>query len=142
MLERMAELFDVPVSVLLGGGLDGGTSYEVELSAVDAVGGVRTVRYTASTSQVTMHLRSGGKGAAFGKYSEGERLECAWPAVFYGDVAVSGGLTVNGQPLEAAVFPVGSVRLTDSAAPPDIGTTSWQSVETGIAGVYGWRRVT
>ena len=49
---------------------------------------------------------------------------------------------MNGQPLEAAVFPVGSVRLTDSAAPPDIGTTSWQSVETGIAGVYGWRRVT
>ena len=40
------------------------------------------------------------------------------------------------------LFPVGSVRLTDSAAPPDIGTTSWQSVETGIAGVYGWRRVT
>ena len=62
--------------------------------------------------------------------------------MFYGGVAVSGGLTVNGQPLEAAVFPVGSVRLTDSAAPPDIGTTSWQSVETGIAGVYGWRRVT
>lgn len=127
---------------LLGGGLSPTTSYEVELSARDTVGHIRTVRYTASTSQVTLHLHSGGKGAAFGKYSETAGLECAWPAVFYGDVAVSGGLTVNGQPLEAAVFPVGSVRLTDSAAPPDIGTTSWQSVETGIAGVYGWRRVT
>ena len=126
---------------LLGGGLSPTASYEVELSAVDAVGGVRTVRYTASTSQVTMHLRSGGKGAAFGKYSEGERLECAWPAVFYGDVAVSGALTVNGETVEALAYPVGSVRLTDSAAPPETADgLTWESVETGIAGVYGWRR--
>lgn len=33
---------------LLGGGLDGGTSYEVELSAEDTVGNVRVVRYTAA----------------------------------------------------------------------------------------------
>ena len=126
---------------LLGGGLSPTASYEVELSAVDAVGGVRTVRYTASTSQVTMHLRSGGKGAAFGKYSEGERLECAWPAVFYGDVAVSGALTVNGETVEALAYPVGSVRLTDSAALPETADgLTWESVETGIAGVYGWRR--
>ena len=126
---------------LLGGGLSPTASYEVELSAVDAVGGVRTVRYTASTSQVTMHLRSGGKGAAFGKYSEGERLECAWPAVFYGDVAVSGALTVNGETVEALAYPVGSVRLTDSAASPETADgLTWESVETGIAGVYGWRR--
>lgn len=126
---------------LLGGGLSPTASYEVELSAVDAVGGVRTVRYTASTSQVTMHLRSGGKGAAFGKYSEGERLECAWPAVFYGDVAVSGALTVNGETVEALAYPVGSVRLTDSAAQPETADgLTWESVETGIAGVYGWRR--
>ena len=126
---------------LLGGGLSPTASYEVELSAVDAVGGVRTVRYTASTSQVTMHLRSGGKGAAFGKYSEGERLECAWPAVFYGDVAVSGALTVNGETVEALAYPVGSVRLTDSAAPPETAEgLTWESVETGISGVYGWRR--
>ena len=109
---------------------------------MDTVGNVRTVRYTAATSQVTLHLRGGGKGAAFGKYSETEGLECAWPAVFYGDVAVAGALTVNGQPLEAAVFPVGSVRLTDSAEAPETGGAAWESVETGIAGVYGWRRVT
>ena len=69
---------------LLGGGLDGGTSYEVELSAEDTVGNVRVVRYTAATSRVTLHLRAGGMGAAFGKYAEQEALECVWPAVFYG----------------------------------------------------------
>ena len=42
----------------------------------------------------------------------------------------------------AAVFPVGSVRLTDSAEAPETGGAAWESVETGIAGVYGWRRVT
>ena len=61
---------------LLGGGLDGGTSYEVELSAEDTVGNVRVVRYTAATSRVTLHLRAGGMGAAFGKYAEQEALEC------------------------------------------------------------------
>ena len=127
---------------LLGGGLDAAVSYEVELSAEDTVGNVRTVRYTAATSQVTLHLRSGGKGAAFGKYAEQEALECAWPAVFYGGVAVSGVLTVNGQAPEALLFPVGSVRLTDSPEAPETPEGAvWESLETGIAGVYGWRRV-
>lgn len=80
---------------LLGGGLDSGTSYEVELSAEDTVGNVRVVRYTAATSRVTLHLRAGGMGAAFGKYAEQEALECVWPAVFYGDVAVTG--TADGE---------------------------------------------
>ena len=128
---------------LLGGGLDSGTSYEVELSAEDTVGNVRVVRYTAATSRVTLHLRAGGMGAAFGKYAEQEALECVWPAVFYGDVAVSGALTVNGQTVEAMLFPVGSVRLADSPAAPEIPAGAvWESVETGIAGVYGWRRTT
>ena len=130
-------------ALLRGGGLDGGTSYEVELSAEDTVGNVRVVRYTAATSRVTLHLRAGGMGAAFGKYAEQEALECVWPAVFYGDVAVSGALTVNGQTVEAMLFPVGSVRLTDSPAAPETPAgAAWESVETGIAGVYGWRRTT
>ena len=111
---------------------------------MDAVGGVRTVRYTASTSQVTMHLRSGGKGAAFGKYSEGERLECAWPAVFYGDVEVSGGLTLGGQALADALWPVGCVRLTaeDTEPQPSPEGAEWERVDCGMAGIYAWRRIT
>lgn len=131
------------VEMLLGGGLSAAASYEVELSAVDTVGTVRAVRYTTSTSQVTLHLRSGGKGAAFGKYSEAEALECAWPAVFYGDVAIQGALTVDGKTLEDAIFPVGSVHFTAGEQPPvTAAECTWESVAAGIEGVYGWRRVT
>ena len=120
-----------------------GATASVKLSAEDTVGNVRVVRYTAATSRGTLHLRAGGMGAAFGKYAEQEALECVWPAVFYGDVAVSGALTVNGQTVEAMLFPVGSVRLTDSPAAPETPAGAvWESVETGIAGVYGWRRTT
>ena len=129
------------VEKLLGGGLAAAASYEVELSAVDTVGSVRTVRYTAATSQVTLHLRSGGKGAAFGKYSQREALECAWPAVFYGDVAVSGSLKVNGAAVEERLFPVGSAYLTATAAAPELPGT-WQQVQAGLSGVYVWRRTT
>ena len=59
---------------------------------------------------------------------------CCW----LGICALGLGLGI----LIAAVFPVGSVRLTDSAAPPDIGTTSWQSVENAIDAVYLKKRVT
>lgn len=126
---------------LLGGGLEPTRSYEVELSAVDTVGSVRTVRYTAATGQVTLHLRSGGSGAAFGKYAELDALECAWPAVFYGSVAVSGGLTVGGETVEGLLFPVGSVRWTASAAAPETAGMTWQQVNTGLTGVYAWKRV-
>ena len=132
------------VERLLGGGLAAAASYEVELSAADTVGNVRTVRYTAATSQVTLHLRSGGKGAAFGKYGEKEALECAWPAVFYGDMEVSGSLTVGGLTLADALWPVGCVRLTAEAAPPVPSPENavWESVDTGMEGLYAWRRIT
>ena len=132
------------VEKLLGGGLAAAASYEVELSAVDTVGSVRTVRYTAATSQVTLHLRSGGKGAAFGKYSQREALECAWPAVFYGDAEVSGELTLGGKTLADVLWPVGAVRLTAEAVPPLPAPegAAWESVDTGIEGLYAWRRTT
>ena len=132
------------VKKLLGGGLAATASYEVELSAVDTVGSVRTVRYTASTSQVTLHLRSGGKGAAFGKYSETAGLECAWPAVFYGDAEVAGELTLGSRPLADVLWPVGSVRFTAEAVPPQPSPENavWESAATGIEGLYAWRRTT
>ena len=129
---------------LLGGGLAATASYEVELTAADTVGSVRTVRYTAATSQVTLHLRSGGKGAAFGKYGEREALECAWPAVFYGDAEVTGALTLGGKPLADVLWPVGCVRLTAEAVPPVPSPEGavWESVDTGMVGLHAWRRTT
>ena len=132
------------VEKLIGGGLAATASYEVELSAMDTVGSVRTVRYTASTSQVTLHLRNGGKGAAFGKYGEREALECAWPAVFYGDAEVAGELTLGGRPLTEVLWPVGSVRFTAEDVPPQPSPENavWESAVTGIEGLYAWRRIT
>ncbi len=55
------------------------SSYEVEISAADALGESRTVSYIISTESVTFHLREGGQGAAFGKYAERDGwLESAW----------------------------------------------------------------
>lgn len=61
-------------------GFDSTASYLVEVEAVDALGGSRTVVYTLSTESVAFHLRPGGLGAAFGKYAGKDGwLESAWP---------------------------------------------------------------
>lgn len=125
----------------IGGGLEEAKAYEVELSAADTVGTERTVRYTAATKQVTLHLRSGGKGLALGKYAEKDALECAWPAAFYSDVEVSGTLKLGGTAIEERLFPVGSAYLTATAAAPELPGT-WQQVQAGLSGVYAWKRVT
>ena len=130
---------------VVGGGLAADVAYEAEVSAVDTAGGVRTVRQLLPpVSPVTLHLHSGGRGAAFGKRSTGEALECAWPAVFYGDVEVSGGLTLGGQALADALWPVGCVRLTaeDAEPQPSPEGAEWERVECGMAGIYAWRRIT
>ena len=57
------------------------TSYIVELSAVDDIGDSTTVTFTIPTDEVDFHLKDGGGGAAFGKYSEEEDLlDVAWNA--------------------------------------------------------------
>lgn len=130
---------------VVGGGLAADAAYEAEVSAVDTAGGVRTVRQLLPpVSPVTLHLHSGGRGAAFGKRSTGEALECAWPAVFYGDVEVSGGLTLGGQALADVLWPVGCVRLTaeDTEPQPSPEGAEWERVDCGMAGIYAWRRIT
>lgn len=125
----------------VGGGLDPAVTYEVELSAIDSIGGEKTVRYTSSTAAVALHLRSGGNGAAFGKYAERDALECAWDADFSGDVSVAqdmsvGGclaaqsLSVGGRSLLDMVYPVGAVYLSASAISPSVlfGGT-WEAIE-------------
>ena len=111
------------VTATIGGGLDSHTAYEVELSAVDTVGTERTICYTSSTAAVALHLRSGGGGAAFGKYAESNALECAWDASFSGDVTVAGeisaqALKVGNRALVDLIYPVGSVYISTAATDP------------------------
>lgn len=48
-------------------------SYIVEVGVVDDVGESSSLKITVPTSSVDFHLRNGGNGAAFGKYSEREK---------------------------------------------------------------------
>ena len=80
------------VRQLLSGLFSAQASYQVELSAVDALNNETVVQITIPTAEVTLHLRDGGKGAAFGKYAEKEALECAWDAYFDKNAQVDGAL--------------------------------------------------
>jgi len=59
-------------------GFSAATSFEVELSATDALGECRSVVYTIPTEEITFMLRDGGSGAAFGKYPERNGLDMGW----------------------------------------------------------------
>ena len=63
----------------LNAGLDAAVSYEVQFRVSDSLGTSRTVTVTVPTAAVALHLRSGGRGAAFGKYAEkDDTLQLAW----------------------------------------------------------------
>lgn len=53
-------------------------SYEVELSAEDALGECKTVVYAIPTEAVAFMLTDGGEGASFGKYAEHSGLDMGW----------------------------------------------------------------
>ena len=71
-------------------------SYQVEIVATDLVGSNVTRLFRIATASIDFHLRHGGHGAAFGKYSEIEGLEVDWDAQFYKDVEVDGKVTTDG----------------------------------------------
>lgn len=81
-------------SILLQG-FDPHRSCEAEVTATDLLGQTRSVTVPIPTDAVTFHLRPGGTGAAFGKYAEEEKLACAWPAAFDGEVSVGGPLRLG-----------------------------------------------
>ena len=66
-------------------GFDATASYFVELSAVDSLGGEKSVSVTIQTANVAFNLKDGGLGAAFGKYAEDDNLlESVWPLKIQG----------------------------------------------------------
>lgn len=75
-------------SAVVGGSMPATKTYEMEIAATDSIGETKTVYAIIPTAEVALHLREGGKGAAFGKYAEKEALECAWDAEFGGNVVV------------------------------------------------------
>lgn len=65
------------------------TSYTIEIRVEDDIGNTHSVTKTVPTEQVDFHLRKGGKGAAFGEYSEEENVlsvAADWTSKFKGQV--------------------------------------------------------
>lgn len=60
--------------VISGIELDVKTSYQVEIAVADDVGESSTLAFDIPTDAVALHLKPGGKGAAFGKYAEEDGL--------------------------------------------------------------------
>lgn len=128
---------------LVGSGLTSGASYVVEITATDSVGNSRVVEHTSFGSSVAFHLKDGGNGAAFGKYSEEEEcLDCLWDAKFHGDVEVDGSFTMGGKTPVAIgstlydmgmldlIYPVGAVYIsTSSTNPGTLFGGTWTAIE-------------
>lgn len=113
-LRRMGESFGAEQSLSAAGALLhppllASASYEVVLIAQDSLGARREVTVSIPTAAVALHLRSGGDGAAFGKYAEHARaleLPADW-TIYRGTV-----------PLPLWLYPVGSVYLCDGSIDP------------------------
>lgn len=71
-------------------------SYIVRLTVTDSLGYKAFYDQIISTKAVAFHLKSGGNGAAFGKFAEQDNLfDVIWPANFSNNVDVNGTLGVN-----------------------------------------------
>lgn len=123
-------------------------SYVVRLTAKDALGNTTSAEKGVSTKAVTFHLKSGGQGAAFGKYAEEDVLDCQWPAKFMQSVSIAEALTINGKTLTEfiqevvtpmlpttlsidAIYPVGSIymSLSEDANPDTLFPgTLWERI--------------
>lgn len=88
-------------------------SYEAKIEITDKLGNTASFSAVIPTADVAFHLRPGGKGAAFGKYSEKEALEVAWPAEF------QKGVTVSGKDIWELIYPVGAIYISAAATDPN-----------------------
>jgi len=105
-------------------GFDANTAYELQLRTDDTLGGRKTVSLTVPAHTVSLHLRPGGSGGAFGQFAEKDGvLQIAW------DVEALGGLTVGGKTIADLIYPVGSIYMSVAAADPAVlfGGT-WQRI--------------
>ncbi len=110
-------------------GVSKAKSYEVEILAVDTVGGSKSVTYVIPTENVAFHIKDGGKGAAFGKFAtEDNVLDVDW------------NLRVMDRLLLDWTHPVGSIYFAYSQDDPaELFGGTWESVESDSM-FFAWRR--
>lgn len=85
----------------IGGGTVLNTlTYLMELRLTDGLGNTAVYTQIIPTADVMFHARDGGRGAAFGKYSEADDLlEVAWNLKTKKNMTVEGDIFIGGQSL-------------------------------------------
>ena len=108
--------YTVNGSFRIGGSLSNQYTYDIRVTLGDyfseAYGYV-----DLSTAEVILSVRSTGMGLAVGKISEQDGFDVGWPARFREDVQFDEGLIFSSALwLANLIFPIGSIRMTVSAA--------------------------
>lgn len=112
------------------------TSYIVQVGVIDDIGESATMEFNIPTDQVTVHLKNGGKGVAFGKYSETDN--CV-------DINEEWELKVRGVLHAHHIGAISSYSYADfneliyqtgyyigSSAPTSVSATNYPINETGV----------
>ncbi len=108
--------YTVTGSFLIGGSLSNQYTYDIRVTLGDYFG--EAYGYAdLSTAEVILSVRSTGMGLAVGKVAEQDGFDVGWPARFRGDVQFDEGLAFSSALwILNLIFPVGSIRMTVSAA--------------------------
>lgn len=108
--------YSVNGSYRIGGSLSNQYTYDIRVTLGDYFG--EAYGYAdLSTADVILSVRSTGMGLAVGKVAEEDSFDVGWPARFREDVRFDEGLIFSSALwLLNLVFPIGSIRMTVSAA--------------------------
>lgn len=100
----------------IGGSLSSQYTYDIRVTLGDYFG--ETYGYIdLSTAEVILSVRSTGMGLAVGKVAEEDSFDVGWPARFRENVQFDDAVTFSSVLwLANLIFPVGSIRMTISAA--------------------------
>ena len=91
-------------------GIDSEVSHTLKLIATDSVGKSGAAIITVPTAHITIEYNVSGKGIAFGKTSEKDAFECAFPAEFSSGVKI-----IRDDGTEVAIGDTGWINLGLSA---------------------------
>lgn len=95
------------------------SSHSLKITTTDAVGRAGSATITIATVNVTIEFNESGKGIAFGKTSEKDAFECAFPAEFSGGVKL-----IRDDGTEIAIGDTGWINLGISDAATETSSTS------------------
>ena len=111
--------------VLFPGLLDAARTFPVTVTLTDSLGSAASFETTLSTAAAALHIRPGGRGAAFGKYAEADGLlEVDW------DLDVHGDIRQRGTGLVDLLYPVGSIYMSvNNVSPQSFLGGIWERIQ-------------